>query len=251
MHYIAAASASEYINTDFFQKHPSVTPAHTGFLVKSDGHLYSESGNSSISGGMMLISFECQPRVRSYDRLLSETVFVFRKKGFSGIIIDGPDGIDISQYLVRMFKGLTKNLIVSSGIPSPSGCVKAVSSAVSGGTLRQMLLDSIRAYGLKNICIAAELIRADFTLPAMDGKCSYMTLDETMSLIKRYKTPSFYSHDLETNYFSYKRDGKAHMVLYDNSESMIRKITLASSLGITKCLISYSDTKHIIGNIIR
>ena len=250
MRYIVAISPSELNNTSIFSHYENITPAHTGFVVKRDGHLYSAHRNSGVIGGLMFITFETDTRRQFYERLAGEISFVYRKKGFTGIVVNGPSNIKVDNLLGVLYKRLTKNIYLASEINSSSECCRIVSSAISGGTLRELLQSQIGRYGLEKTAFAAELVRSDFELPAFSGTGKTLTLNETISLIEKYKTPSFYSSDLETNYFNYQTDNKAHIVLYDNSESMRKKIALAASLGISVCFLSYCDTKHIIENII-
>lgn len=250
MRYIIAINPSDFHTANIFSRYDDLTPAHTGFSVRSDGHLYAADQAASIHGGLLFITFEGMPSNRGCERLASEISFVYRRAGASGIVINGYEDMNADNLIGLLNRRLGAKIYISSEVKSDAGCIRIVSTAVSGGTLSDMLSGYVSKYGADNIAAAAELVRSDFTLPAFSGSGRELSLSDTQELIQKYRTPSFYSTELETNYFNYRKDGNLHMVLYDNGRSLKRKISLAQSLGISECFLSYSETKSIIENII-
>lgn len=250
MRFSAVISPEKYRETDIFKVHPRLNAAICGFAVRGDGHLYAKNNIPHDSSGYMFITFEALPQKRSIDRLGSEIVHICKKCGFAGIVLNGFKDMSADILITGLKRRGIENIFITGDMKSALTCCRIVSSAISGGTLRELLTKHVNEYGAENIALGAEFVRADFLLPALNGTGKELTLDETQALISKYRSPSFYSKDLETNYFSYKEGGNAHMVLFDNSRSIRGKAELALSLGITKCFIAYDETRHIIKNIL-
>ncbi len=249
MNYILAINPADYNSTDIFRSRPYLTPAITGLYVRRDGNLYISENIGSMEGCFLFITFEYNANIRNYERLAGEIIYVCRKYNTGGIILNGYEDTKADSLIRLLKKNIDIKIYISSEMKSSADCIKVVSSAISGGTLSDMLKSYGKVYGPEHIALAAELIRSDFTLPAFSGTGRELTLDQTRDIIEKYRTSSFYSSELETNYFTYKDSGKAHMVLYDNSYSIRRKILLGKSLGIREVFLNYGDTRNIIDRI--
>ena len=105
-----------------------------------------------------------------------------------------------------------------------------VSTALSGGTLRRRLEEVCRRFGPRRIALDLACVRADFSLPAPYGDGTALTTRQLAAL--REQRPVFFSPELCARYFTYGQGGMTHFVLFDDADTLRRKMALAAELGI-------------------
>lgn len=227
----------------------NLTPCVAGFSIRRDGHFYVPNVSCFPKGGYMFITLPQNAAFRSCNMLAGEITRTAAKIGASGAVFDAGRGQNISSLTTAVSsRGNLK--LYAPYYSRAQNAAYIVSTAISGGNLRELIESCAEKFGAINTAVSCEMTRVDFLLPAMNGAGRDITLDETKRLIEKYRSPSFYSDDLEINYFGYRDRGQMHMVLYDNSGSLRRKAKLAASLGIDECFIPYAETKSIIEKII-
>ena len=217
---------------------PPCIPCVTGCVVRREGTLF--RGGRPFRGGVCAVGFE--DGFQNNGNTAKEIVSYCREYGISGAYLSS--GHDLSPIV----RALTDNgvSVYTDGERIYDGAVELVSSAVSGGTLRERLTDEIRKYGKDRVALGVELVRCDFTLPARDGNGRSITLAETRELLRKHPSPSFTSDSLCVNYFFYREGGTMHAVLYDNSRSIIEKLRLAEDLGIRTAFLAYDEVSEIL-----
>jgi hypothetical protein len=121
-------------------------------------------------------------------------------------------------------------------------CNVILSTAVTGGTLRQRLQEASHAFGSDHIVLDLEMLSHDFLLPASGGhgrKIPRKTVKELSDL--NHVKPQF-SAELCCNYFTYRNQQGLHFVLYDDAESVAKKTELCMNMGIFTAIVLYPET---------
>ena len=122
-----------------------------------------------------------------------------------------------------------------------------VSSAISGGSLRQRLSSALERYGPQRITLCIDRSAEDFFLPAPSGSGKPLSREELQQKIKLVSPSIFFSNELCAHYFTYMdRSSAAHFVLFDDVGSIRKKIDLAEQVGIRRFLLFY----HYIDDIL-
>ncbi|MCD8354414.1 MAG: hypothetical protein LUC47_08900 [Clostridiales bacterium] len=132
------------------------------------------------------------------------------------------------------------------------GCPAAqvlVSSALSGGTLKGRLSEAMDRLGGNRVVLAVERMAADFALPAVSGQGQPLTPRELAALREQHRPKRWYSGEFCAWYFAYEREGQVHLVLYDDGESIRRKLLLAKDLGIVQALVAWAEVKDCVDTI--
>ena len=246
MRYILVISQQDAEKSKVFSRYGNLFPAYTGYTVRSDGHLYS-SGKMFFRGGMLFITLSQKYDMRRNVDLMREITTVCRRHSSAGIVLSSQ--FDCSRLCEMLRRNLSCEIYSDCEKCAPP-CKIIISSAISGGSLRERLASASEKYGKENISLGIEPVRCDFTLPSYGGVGKSMTLYETQEQIRRYRVRSFYSDELCENYYTYRENGNAHMVLFDNSISIKRKIALSASLGISDVFMAYPDVSEILSGII-
>ena len=114
-----------------------------------------------------------------------------------------------------------------------------INTAVSGGSLAQRLKEAIERY--PGAALDLQRLMMDFTLPAPSGEGKPLTASELSALKQRLAPSVFFSPELCARYFTYMQNGQVHFVLYDDAETLHRKMTLAEGLGYHTALMMYPE----------
>ena len=89
----------------------------------------------------------------------------------------------------------------------------------------------------------------DFTLPAPSGEGAPLSGEELRQLMEREQPTVFFSRDLCARYFTYARDGRAHFVLFDDAETLNRKVQIGTSLGFSTAFFMWPEVRDIAGKL--
>ena len=123
-----------------------------------------------------------------------------------------------------------------------------VSSALSGGSLQQRLEEAGRRYGLPRVTLAIQRAAEDFFLPAPEGSGTRLTREQLQAELERRQPSVFFSHELCARYFTYmSRDSGAHFVLFDDADTIRKKLQVARGLGITGAAAAWAEIDDLAG----
>jgi hypothetical protein len=115
--------------------------------------------------------------------------------------------------------------------------------AVSGGRLEDFLQKALEvAQG--QLCVRLEPVFMDFLLPCTSGQGQQLTLDELRQL--HTGQPCHTSKDLGAEYFTFLRDGQAHVVLFDSPKSLLEKYRLLCQLGVPLVLAEDASLRALL-----
>ena len=121
-----------------------------------------------------------------------------------------------------------------------SGCggEMLISSALSGGDLRTRLEEALGRSG--GLCLDLERLCRSFPLPCPDGEGDELSPRALAGYLRQGAKPSF-SEELMCKAFTAKVGGEMRFILFDDRETLCRKVKLASSLGVRRCFLLYPE----------
>lgn len=123
-----------------------------------------------------------------------------------------------------------------------------VSTALSGGTLRQRLRDACRRFGARRLALDLACVRMDFSLPAPYGTGTALTPQQLTEL--RGRRTVFFSPELCARYFTYEQSGMTHFVLFDDADTLHRKIALGTELGIPAGFLALPEAMEALPRLL-
>ena len=115
-----------------------------------------------------------------------------------------------------------------------------IETALSGGSLQELLEEAVAKYGTARLALGVERTAMDFPLPCRGGYGTPLTQDALAALRRRCGTAVFFSEALCAKYFTYHSGGQTRLVLFDDDETVSRKLALAQSLGIETAFRIYT-----------
>lgn len=222
--------------------------AYAAYRIDSGGRLAALALPPEVRGGLLLVTgTDCaappQPEALARD-ILRQCL----QRDYSGVVLEPvlprPTVAALSA-LCRRY-GRTLHLPERSGTDADA-CV-VVSTALSGGTLRRRLEEVCRRFGPRRIALDLACVRADFSLPAPYGDGTALTARQLAAL--REQRPVFFSPELCARYFTYEQEGMTHLVLFDDADTLRRKISLGTELGIAAGMLSLPEAAEALPGLL-
>ena len=123
-----------------------------------------------------------------------------------------------------------------------------VSTALSGGSLELRLGEAAERFGRERTAAALQRAAEDFTLPALTGEGRMLFPGELERLRAERGQAVFFSPELCARYFTYTDgEGTPHFVLYDNGDTMARKLETARRAGLRQFAAAWPEIRETAG----
>lgn len=223
------------------------TPAHLAYRMGPGPHLFRADSAAPPRGGLMAVNDRDFDGLARTGPLCQEILRECQARGFSGAVLDFENYLppleQIVQYLDEQFarRGLTLLVPEIYGNTAPHARVM-IPSALSGGSLQKRLEEALERFGENRVVLALEKRSEDFYLPSPTGSGQPLTPRELEELTARLSPSVFFSGELCARYFTYmSRDNGAHFVLFDDGDTLRRKVEVARKLGIQTFLALWEE----------
>jgi len=213
------------------------TPAHLAYRLGPGPHLF-RADSTTPKGGLMVIDDRDFDGLGPTGPLCQEIMRECQARGFSGAILDFENRLppleQTASQLDEQFSRRGWSLYVTEGYaPSAPHARVMIPSALSGGSLQRRLEEALERFGESRTALALEKVAEDFFLPSPTGSGQPLTEQELEALKQRLSPSIFFSGDLCARYFTYmSRDNGAHFVLFDDGDTLRRKLDVARQLNI-------------------
>lgn len=220
-------------------------PAHLAYRLGPGPHLFRAEGTAPLRGGLMVV--DGQGAEGQTARLGQEILRECQARSFTGAVLDFdgrcPPLEQLAAQLDDPFARRGWMLFVPEvcAAQAPHARV-AIPSALSGGSLQKRLEEALERFGESRTALALELRREDFFLPSPSGSGQPLTQEELERMMARLAPSVFFSNELCARYFTYmSRESGAHFVLFDDGDTLCRKVEVARRLGICTFLAPWSE----------
>ena len=231
----------------------SLPLVHIAYVIDADGMLARSNLPDGVHRGLMGLSDRCKKPLPCAQALVRTILHECGTRQFDGVFADFessplPDRLPFLDQLGAALSQHGKQLY--SPLSVPSGCV-LVSTAISGGSLREMLCEARGHYGTEHAALDVQRLIMDFPLPCMSGQGRPMTADELHTFQKRRDISVFYSRELGAHYFTHRLDGETHFVLFDDAQSLKAKLSLGTQLGFTAAFLMYPEVRDLLPEVLK
>lgn len=210
--------------------------AHAAYRVDPAGRLAVRELPQQVRGGLLMLSDRGMPASFAADILCRDVMQECQRRGYSGAVLDfdGKPAALTVRLLRQLEDGLSRQrrrLYVPEiwGSYARQATV-LICTAISGGTLRQRLEQASRQFAPRPIALDCQRLAMDFLLPSPNGEGAPLTVAQLERLRQGHNT--YFSPDLCARYFTYRTSAHTHFVLYDDADTLRRKLALGSELGI-------------------
>ena len=225
--------------------------AHVAFCIGGDGALLCRPLPETLRGGLLVLREEAAFPQQSAMALSREVLRLCLRRSFSGVVLDLPSApcagsLALAQQLDALCLRYGRRLYV------PPACADAaphaqvlVCTALSGGSLAELLAEACSRYGPERIALDLQRLMMEFPLPCPTGVGTPLTVQE---LRQRQQSRSVYYCDgLCARYFTRQQNGMTQFILFDDADTLRRKITLAEGMGIGEGFFMWPEVADIAG----
>lgn len=226
--------------------------AHVAYRVGSDGRLARQNLLARTQGGLMVLGDQgCGP-IRDVQALCRDVWRECGNRSFGGVAADfelepSPDRTAFLEALGRILARNGRQLFVPEryGAQVPQASV-LICTALSGGTLRQRLEAAAEAFGRKRLALDLQRLRMAFPLPCPAGEGEPLEAEELEALMGEKAPSVFYSADLCARYFTCTQGGESRFILFDDADTLRRKIQTGRDMGIQTGFLMYPEVSDLL-----
>jgi len=230
--------------------------AHVAYRIGKEGRLVRRDLLARTRGGLMVLGDREGGPVRDPAALCRDVWRECGNRGYGGVLADfeQPETQDKASFLSALGRVLARNgrwLFV----PEPYGAQVAqatvlICTAMSGGNLRQRLEEAINRYGRGRVALDVQRLRMSFPLPCPSGEGQPLTGEELTALLERKQQSVFYSSDLCAKYFTDTDGSGSRFVLFDDTDTLRKKLHLGQELGISTAFLMYPEVADILPDLL-
>ena len=227
--------------------------ANVAYRIGPDSALLRRELPPEVRGGLLSVSDRDAPRIAAPERLCAAVLRECGRRSYRGVVLDfeeapTPDRRDFARLLCRQLRNTRQPLFVPEGYSVP-GAVTLINTAVSGGSFTQRLQEARASYGA--IALDVERLAMDFPLPAVSGEGTAMSRERLRKLMEEEKPAVFFSPELCARYFTCLRKGMPRFILFDDADTIRRKLRLGASMGVSAAFVMYPEVEDLLPEIFK
>ena len=230
-------------------------PTHLAYRVGQGPHLFRAGGSVPLRGGVMVVDGQGYDGTGPIGPFCQEVVSECSVRGFSGAVLDFDRRLPPLEQLAGQLDRLFAQRGLQLYVPETFGhCVAhgrvILSSALSGGSLTQRLEEAAERFGRERVTLAVQRVAEDFFLPSPTGSGVPLSRRELEEKLEQLHPSVFFSHELCARYFTYmSRESGAHFVLFDDRDTLRKKLEVAQELGITSAVAALPEVLDAAGEL--
>ncbi|MEG1658751.1 MAG: hypothetical protein RR288_06780 [Oscillibacter sp.] len=226
--------------------------AQVAYRVGPESSLLRQDLLLQSRGGVLSVSDRDAPPIDAPETLCAAVLRECGRRSYTGVLLDfeSPPTADRLRFAEQLDGLLSRNrkaLYVPEGYARVTAAAAVlVGTAISGGNFEDYLREAVARRGPARTALDVERLRMDFRLPARTGQGRSLTALELAQLTEELQPSIFFSQVLCTRYFTYTREGEAHFVLFDDGDTLSRKLRLGTALGISAAFLMYPEVEDAL-----
>ena len=144
----------------------------------------------------------------------------------------------------------TVHVFTNNGAAVGGALPPGVEVTLSGGSLRERLGECMRRFGQGRVSLDLQRLRMSFPLPCPTGEGEPLDRQSFEKMLEQKRQSVFYSNDLCAKYFTFTDNGNSRFVLFDDADTMRRKLRLGQELGIGTGFLMYPETEDLLPELL-
>ena len=224
--------------------------AHVAYRIGRDGRLSRRDLLARTRGGLMVLGDQDCGTVRDPAALCRDVWQECGNRGYGGVFADfeQPGAADRTAFLNALSRILARNgrgLFVPEAYgESVAQATVLVCTALSGGNLRQRLEECRQRFG--RVALDLQRLRMSFPLPCPTGEGEPLSREKFEEMLEQKLQSVFYSSDLCAKYFTFTDTGESRFVLFDDADTLRRKLRIGQDLGISAGFLMYPEVEDVL-----
>lgn len=232
--------------------HRSFPTAYAAYSV-NNSRLQRRGNIFAAQNDLLLLTLSPNEKISHPDTLCGDILRECAAQRLRGAVIDAPphttgDIVSFLNLLAPSFRAKQYPLFVPEALAARvPGVTALICSAMSGGIFRERLKEAASQYG----SIALDLQRSimDFSVPSPSGEGKALSLKEFDAIRQTHRSSTFFSPELCARYFTYRTGGTIHFLLFDDAATLVEKIKVGKTFGISSFFLSYPEIHDILPEI--
>ena len=244
---------------------PQEAPSATVYPVSLVCMAYHIGPNSTLmrrnallqnQGGLLAVSEQGAPLVEDPHAFCTAVLRECSRRNYDGVFLNfaTPVRHDLLQFAKQLDEMLYKNrkklYLNKEYISSCPEAFLLVDTALSGGSLSEHLQQAAKQHGNRS-ALRIERLQMDFSLPARSGTGRPLAKHDFMVLLEETSPSIYFSPDLCARYFTYQKNHETHFVLFDDAETLKRKLRLGTELGFPAAFFVWSEIQDIAPQLLK
>lgn len=228
--------------------------SHVAYRIGPDSTLLRQNPPPQNRGGLLSISDADGHPIRNAGALCAAVTRECGRGNYSGVVLDfeKPPSEDRKAFVRQLFDALSRTrrtlYLPERYIDAAPGAVMLLCSAISGGNFSEYLQNAAARRRGGRLALDVERLRMDFRLPCPSGQGVPLGGEEFRRLTA-LSSARFFSPELCARYFTYIRSGETHFVLFDDAETLNRKVRIAAEMGFSAAFFMWPEVEDIAGSI--
>ncbi len=225
--------------------------AHVAYRIGPESQLLRQSLLLQTHGGLLTLGDRDAPPISAPEALCAGILRECARRSYTGVLLDfearpAADRKVFAAMLAQQLRKTRRTLYVPESC-AVSGAVPLICTALSGGSFPQRLQEAARQFGgAEHLGLDVQRLRMDFTLPAKSGEGRPLSAEEFRALVEKESPAVFFSQELCARYFTYMQDQETHFVLFDDAQTIAKKVEIARQLSIPTILGAWSDLQDAV-----
>lgn len=207
----------------------------------------------NVRGGLLTVGDRSAPPVNDPKALTAAVLRECRRHNYNGVLLDfeeplRQDLVCFACQLVGELRAVGPLYVPESYSAAVPDAIPLICTAVSGGSFSSFLQDCAQRYKGR-FALDVQRLRMDFLLPAQSGTGTPLSADAFQTLFQQEDPAVFFSQDLCARYFTYLRNGETHFVLYDDADTISRKLRTGASMRLPAAFLMWPEISDIAERI--
>ena len=206
-------------------------PAHLAYRMGPGARLL--RAGEGQKGGVMVVDdggFDGRGDPTSFCRAVVEEC---RSRGFSGAVLDWEARLPLLEQIAARLDEVFHHRGLALYVPEVYG---------------RRAPRAVERFGRERVVLALEKRAEDFFLPAPTGCGQPLSREELAQRMARLRPSVFFSRELCARYFTYmSRESGAHFVLFDDGDTLCRKVEVARRAGVTAFFAPWEEIRDHAG----
>lgn len=225
--------------------------AHAAYRIGPGSTLLRQNMLLSVQSGLLSVSDEAAPFIDDPDALCAAAVRECSRRGYEGVLLHfrspvTQDRLTFAARLEPALRGMGRRTYLpehyAEAVP---GSMVLIETALSGGSLSEHLQEAAAKWGSNRLVLDMERVRMLFPLPCPSGIGTPLSHAEFQALTEQVSPAVFFSPDLCARYFTCRRNGKTQFVLFDDAETLKRKVQIGRELGAAATILRWAEIADI------
>lgn len=226
--------------------------AHVAYRVGREGRLTRRDLLARTRGGLMVLGDQDCGIIRDPAALCRDVWRECGNRGYGGVLADfeKPPEADRTAFLEVLGRVLSRNgkrLFVPERYGGQvEQAAVLICTALSGGNLRERLGECVQRFGQGRVALDLQRLRMSFPLPCPEGEGTPLSGEALDSFLREREPSIFYSGDLCAKYFTCTQDGESRFILFDDGDTLRRKIQMGREMGLCAGFLMYPETADLL-----